>query len=148
MQQQEVGYMARDGGRARGGSSGPEDPTSLRPAGEPFAAETAACILEAAGEALRQLRSAQQQADRLVRQAMELLTSAGRASPPPGAGQQRAPLLSLTEVAEVLGISRNEVSQLVREKVIPSLRLSGRILVPRTWLDERGEEEIGGLGLA
>ena len=57
-------------------------------------------------------------------------------------------MLSLAEVAEILSIGRREVSQLVRDKVIPSVRLSGRILVPRKWLDDRGEEEMDGLGLA
>jgi excisionase family DNA binding protein len=131
---------------ARDGSSGRAGPTSGP--GEEHAIETAACILEAASEALRQLRSAQQQADRLVRQAMELLATVAEASSPPAAGPRRDPLLSLTEVAEVLNISRREVSQLVRDKVIPSVRLSGRVLVPRTWLDDRGQEEMGGLGLA
>lgn len=139
--------MARGEGRARGGSSGRAGPTS-GPGEELAVTETVACILEAASEALRQLRSAQQQADRLVRQAMELLASVAEASSPPAAGPRRDPLLSLTEVAEVLNISRREVSQLVRDKVIPSVRLSGRILVPRTWLDDRGDEEMGGLGLS
>ena len=62
--------MGRGEGRARGGSSGGARPTS-GPGEELAATETVACILEAASEALRQLRSAQQQADRLVRQAME-----------------------------------------------------------------------------
>ena len=119
-----------------------------RPEEELATTETVACILEAVSEALRQLRSAQQQADRLVRQAMELLPSVAEASSAAAAGSRRDPLLSLTEVAEVLSISRREVSQLVRDKVIPSVRLSGRILVPRTWLDDRGDEEMGGLGLS
>ncbi|MGH9005601.1 MAG: helix-turn-helix domain-containing protein, partial [Acidimicrobiia bacterium] len=134
-------------GRARGGS-----PARIGPAGgsaeELAVTETVAYILEATSEALRQLRSAQQQAERLVRQAMELLASVADTSSPPATGPRRDPLLSLTEVAEVLGISRREVSQLVRDKVIPSVRLSGRILVPRAWVDDRGEEEMGGLGLA
>ena len=137
--------MGKGEGRARAGSSGRAGSTSGP--GELPATETAVYILEAASEALRQLRSAQQQADRLVRQAMELLASAGEASSPPAIGPRRDPLLSLAEVAEVLSIGRREVSQLVRDKVIPSVRLSGRILVPRKWLDDRGEEEMGGLGL-
>jgi excisionase family DNA binding protein len=139
--------MASGEGRARDGSSGGAGPTS-GPGEELAATETVACILEAASEALHQLRAAQQQADRLVRQARELLASAAEASSPPAAGPRRDPLLSLTEVAEVLSISRREVSQLVRDKVIPSVRLSGRVLVPRTWLDNRGDEEMGGLGLS
>ena len=138
--------MGRVEGRARGGSSGGAGSTSGP--GELPATETAVYILEAASEALRQLRSAQQQADRLVRQAMELLASAGAVSSPPAVGPLRDPLLSLTEVAEVLSISRKEVSQLVRDKVIPSVRLSGRILVPRKWLDDQGDQEMGGLGLS
>jgi excisionase family DNA binding protein len=115
--------------------------------GELPATEAAVYILEAAHEALRRLRSAQQQADRLVCQAMKQLASAGEVSSPPGVGPRRDPLLSVGEVAEVLSIGRKEVSQLVRDKVIPSVRLSGRIFVPRKWLDDRGEEEMGGLGL-
>ena len=138
--------MGRGEGRAQGGSAGRAGSTSA--AGELPATETAVYILEAASEALRQLRSAQQQADRLVRQAMELLASAGEASSPPAVGPLRDPLLSLTEVAEVLSISRREVSQLVRDKVIPSVRLSGRVLVPRKWLDDQGDDQMGGLGLS
>jgi excisionase family DNA binding protein len=79
---------------------------------------------------------------------MELLASTGEASSRPAVGPRRDPLLSLAEVAQILSIPRREVSQLVRDKVIPSVRLSGRIFVPRKWLDDRGEEEMDGLGLA
>jgi excisionase family DNA binding protein len=122
-----------------------------RPTGGPGelpATETAVYILEAAIEALRQIRASQQQADRLVRQAMELLASAKGASSPPSVGPLRDPLLSLSEVAEVLSISRREVSQLVRDKVIPTVKLSGRVLVPRKWLEDQGDQEMGGLGLS
>jgi excisionase family DNA binding protein len=138
--------MGRGEGRALGDSSGRVGSTNGP--GELPATETAVYILEAASEALRQLRSAQQQADRLVRQALELLASTGEVSSRPAVGPPRDPLLSLAEVAQILSIGRREVSQLVRDKVIPSVRLSGRIFVPRKWLDDRGEEEMDGLGLA
>lgn len=38
--------------------------------------------------------------------------------------------LSIAEVAEVLGISRNHVYMLVRTEELPSLRLGRRIVVP------------------
>ena len=42
---------------------------------------------------------------------------------------------SPAEVAQVLGISLNNVYALVREGAIPSLRLGRRILIPRKELD-------------
>lgn len=50
-------------------------------------------------------------------------------------------MLSVTEVAGLLGISRSSAYELVREKDFPSLTIGSRVLVPRdkliTWIDEK-----------
>ena len=50
-------------------------------------------------------------------------------------------MLSVPEVASVLGISRAGAYELVKEKGFPSLTIGSRILVPRdkliAWIDER-----------
>ncbi len=50
-------------------------------------------------------------------------------------------MLSVPEVASVLGISRAGAYELVKEKSFPSLTIGSRILVPRdkliAWIDER-----------
>lgn len=45
-------------------------------------------------------------------------------------------VLTVTEAAEVLGISRGLAYELVRMGAIPSLRLGRRLLVPRVRLEE------------
>ncbi|MGA7412362.1 MAG: helix-turn-helix domain-containing protein [Bryobacteraceae bacterium] len=49
------------------------------------------------------------------------------------------PIMSLAEVAEMLGISRGKVYDAVRKAELPHRRLGGRILFPRraieTWLE-------------
>lgn len=50
-------------------------------------------------------------------------------------------MLSVPEVASVLGISRAGAYELVKEKGFPSLTIGSRILVPRdkliAWIDEK-----------
>ena len=50
-------------------------------------------------------------------------------------------MLSVPELASVLGISRAGVYELVKEKGFPSLTIGSRILVPRdklmAWIDEK-----------
>lgn len=44
--------------------------------------------------------------------------------------------VTVTEAAELLGISRGMAYECVRTGELPSVRLGGRILVPRQRLDE------------
>ena len=50
-------------------------------------------------------------------------------------------MLSVPEVASVLGISRAGAYELVKEKGFPSLTIGSRILIPRdkliAWIDEK-----------
>ena len=50
--------------------------------------------------------------------------------------------LSVEEAAKVIGLGRNAAYEAIRRKEIPSLRIGGRILVPRLKL----EEMFGGCG--
>jgi len=43
--------------------------------------------------------------------------------------------LSVAEVARLLGLSRNSTYQGVHSGVIPSIRVEGRILIPKVALD-------------
>ena len=44
--------------------------------------------------------------------------------------------LTVSETAEIVGISRNRTYELCAEGVIPSLRLGGRIVIPRIALEQ------------
>lgn len=50
-------------------------------------------------------------------------------------------LLSISEVAAVLGISRPSIYQLIHSADFPIVRLGGRVLIPvkqlQEWLDEQ-----------
>ena len=50
-------------------------------------------------------------------------------------------MLSVPEVASVLGISRAGAYELVKEKGFPSLTIGSRIIIPRdkliAWIDEK-----------
>ncbi len=50
-------------------------------------------------------------------------------------------MLSVPELASVLGISRTRAYELAREKGFPSLTIGARIIVPRdkliAWIDEK-----------
>ncbi len=52
-------------------------------------------------------------------------------------------MLSVPELASVLGISRTRAYELAREKGFPSLIIGARILVPRdklvAWIDEKSK---------
>ena len=56
-------------------------------------------------------------------------------------GSQRE-TYSVAEVAVILGIGRNQAYEAARRDDFPSIKLGGRILVPRTrfhrWLEETG----------
>ena len=55
-------------------------------------------------------------------------------------------MLSVPDLASVLGISRTRAYELAREKGFPSLTIGARILVPRdkliVWIDEKSS--VGG----
>ena len=50
--------------------------------------------------------------------------------------------LSLTEVAEVLGVSRPIVNRLVHQEDFPSFRIGKRIVVPKKALERWANEQI------
>ena len=43
---------------------------------------------------------------------------------------------TVLEVAEILGIGRNTAYEICRTGEIPTIRIGGRVLVPRTAIDE------------
>lgn len=54
--------------------------------------------------------------------------------------------LSVTEAAELLGVSRPTMYQLIRQEGFPSFRIGARRLISRSGLEEwvRGQTENGG----
>jgi excisionase family DNA binding protein len=44
--------------------------------------------------------------------------------------------MTVTQAAAVLGISRTTAYECVRTGDLPALRLGGRIVVPKQWIDE------------
>ncbi len=52
-------------------------------------------------------------------------------------------MLSVPELAGVLGISRTRAYELAREKGFPTLKIGSRILIPRdkliAWIDEKSQ---------
>jgi excisionase family DNA binding protein len=48
--------------------------------------------------------------------------------------------ITVPEAAEMLGISRNFAYELVKQGVIPSIRLGNRIVIPKIALDKKLEE--------
>lgn len=44
--------------------------------------------------------------------------------------------ISVTEAARLLGLSRNSTYQGIHSGAIPSIRISGRILIPKVALDK------------
>lgn len=45
--------------------------------------------------------------------------------------------ITVPEAAKLLGISRNHGYELVKRKVIPSMRLGNRIVIPKIALDKK-----------
>lgn len=112
---------------------------------KPVTVEGARRSLEAAVEALRELQAAEHHAERLVREALELIRQLPQASAAPPTTHE-SPFLSVVEVAELLGLSRRQAAQMVREGTIPSFKLGQRRVVPRTALKD-WEEAIEAQGL-
>lgn len=63
---------------------------------------------------------------------------------------RRLDYMTVSDVREILGISRESIYKLVRQPGFPALRVGGRILVSRsrfrTWLEEREREGVRGQG--
>lgn len=117
------------------------------PAATPATVEGARQSLEAALQALRELQAAEHHAERLVREALELVRQLPQSSAAPQPTTHESPLLSVVEVAELLGLSRRQAAQMAREGTIPSFKLGQRRVVPRTALKEWEEAiETQGLG--
>lgn len=51
-------------------------------------------------------------------------------------GEIRRRTYTVLEVAEILGIGRNTAYEICRTGEIPTIRIGGRVLVPRTAIDE------------
>jgi excisionase family DNA binding protein len=53
--------------------------------------------------------------------------------------------LTIADAARILGLSKSTISQLARERTIPSLRIGSRLLVPvkavQEWVDGRLRED-------
>jgi excisionase family DNA binding protein len=122
--------------------STPSEPAT---ADEHAAVEVARRSLEAAVEALRDLKAQQHQAERMVRQALEALRQLPQPATAPAAFHE-SPFLSVAEVAEILGVSRKQVWRMVRDGTVPSCKLGQRVVVARAALDD-WEEALGGQGL-
>ena len=124
---------------ARLGSPG--QPASID---EAATVESARRALEAALSALRDLQAQQNQAERLVRQALDAL----RQLPQPEAAPtlHESPFLSVAEVAEVLGVYRSQAWRMVRDGTVPSYKLGRRVVVARATLAD-WEDALGGQGL-
>lgn len=45
------------------------------------------------------------------------------------------PLLSVTEVAELIGCSRQHIFNVIRRGDAPSVRVGRRVFLPRKWVD-------------
>ncbi|MFC1986392.1 helix-turn-helix domain-containing protein [Chloroflexota bacterium] len=65
----------------------------------------------------------------------------GRRGVPRPAITEKRLCVSVTEVAEMLGLSRNNAYDLVKTKQLPSIRFGKRILIPRAALEKRLEKE-------
>ncbi len=60
----------------------------------------------------------------------------GRGPTPAGGRTANRATITVTEAAEVLGISRSTAYELARDGTLPSLRLGRRLVVPRHALQE------------
>ena len=51
-------------------------------------------------------------------------------------GPEHPAAVSVTEAAQILGISRTTAYEAVRDGSLPAIRIRRRILVPMSWLDD------------
>lgn len=63
-------------------------------------------------------------------------TRTERPAPSRAAGRRRRATMTVTEAAEVLGVSRSTAYELVRSGDLPALRLGRRIVVPEHAIDD------------
>lgn len=111
---------------------------------EQAAIEIARRSMEAAAGALRELQAQQRHAERLVRQALEALRQLPQPTTAPAVHE--SPFLSVSEVAEILGVSRRQVWRMVRDRTVPSCKLGQRVVIARAALKD-WEEALDGQGL-
>lgn len=121
-------------------------PSKSPPADEPATAEGARRSLETALDALRELQASQREVERLVRHALESMCQLTQPTPTPVDAVHESPFLSVVEVAEVLGVTRKQARQMVKEGTLRSVRLGQRVVVPRASLAD-WEEAIDAQGL-
>jgi excisionase family DNA binding protein len=122
--------------------SNPSEPASTD---EQSVIDFARRSLEAAVQALWDLQAQQNQAKRLVRQALEALQQLPRSAAEAGPVHE-SPFLSVADVANSYGVSRTQVWRMVRDGTVPSCKLGQRVVVPRDALKD-WEEALGGQGL-
>jgi excisionase family DNA binding protein len=108
--------------------------------------ELARRSLEAAVDALRDLRAQQHHAERLVRHALDALRQLPQPATAAAGTLHESPFLSVAEVAEIVGVSRRQAWRMVRDGTVPSCKLGQRVVVARAALKE-WEEALGGQGL-
>jgi excisionase family DNA binding protein len=77
-----------------------------------------------------------------------LVPRADGQDPAPGRQLTERAVYTVSEVAQLLSLSRGTAYALVRDGTIPALRLGGRWVVPRArlhaWLDNLDKEQNGG----
>jgi excisionase family DNA binding protein len=108
--------------------------------------EAARRSLDIALGALREVQASQHQVERLVRQALESVCRLTESTPAPDTAVHESPFLSVVEVAEVLGVTRKQARQMVKDGTLPSVRLGQRVVVPRASLAD-WQEAIDAQGL-
>ena len=121
-------------------------PRKSAPAEEPATAEAVRRSLEVTLAALWELQASEHQVERLVRQALESVCRLTESTPTPAPAVHESPFLSVMEVAEVLGLTRKQASQMVKEGTLRSVRLGQRVVVPRASLAD-WQEGIDAQGL-
>jgi excisionase family DNA binding protein len=122
------------------------NPSEAASTDEQSVVEFARRSLEAAVETLWDLQMQQNQAKRLVRQALEALRQLPGPATAPVGSVHESPFLSVAEVANSYGVSRSQVWRMVRDGTVPSCKLGQRVVVPRDALTD-WEEALRGQGL-
>ena len=121
-------------------------PSALASTDDQSVFEFAYRSLQAAEKALSDLQAQQNQAKRLVRQALEALHQLPAPATGPVDPVHPSPFLSVAEVANSYGVSRTQVWRMVHEGTVPSCKLGQRVVVPRDAL-KHWDDVLDGLGL-
>jgi excisionase family DNA binding protein len=122
------------------------NPSELASTGDQSVLEFAYRSLHAAEKALSDLQAQQNQAKRLVRQALDALQQLPTPATIPLDSPHQSPFLSVAEVANSYGVSRTQVWRMVQEGTVPSCKLGQRVVVPRDAL-KYWDDVLDGLGL-